>query len=481
MNNLTPREPYRPLIWTDAVLEIQDLLRDTPYPIYIVGGAVRDAMLHRPIKDLDLATPGDSIALARQIANHFPGGAFFVMDEERGVARAIIETVHGEIDVDVAYFRGEQGDILSDVRDRDFTLNAMMVDLKGDLSKIIDPLNGEQDVADKVIRRCSDIALAADPIRALRAVRQSQQLGFRIEPTTLKDIRAVTNALNRVSPERIRDELFKLLELKRPAAAVRVMEAIGLLDAIVPVTSVSGKGGVRHICSSMDKASALMGGLVPGGAGNLAQNFGYGLALTQLTHVRKQLAAHLSAEWAGQRSQRGLFMLALLLQDFPTDDGSINAVAKRLRLSNNEKARLKQVVGARNALIEIEDFNTLGLHRFWYTLRQAGVDVCLFTLVDYLARQGVHLEQYSWLQRVEKVKLALEAYFLDYENVVEPPPLVSGSELIEALDLEPGAIIGQLLDVIREAQVMGEVETAEGAIAFARAALGDDARGALRR
>jgi len=477
VSDLTPRKPYRPLTWPDAVLDMHELLEQSSDEVYLVGGAVRNAMLGRAIKDIDLATPGDSVGLARRIANHFPGGAFFVMDEERGVARAIIETMHGPVDVDVARFRGEPGDILDDLSDRDFTVNAMMVDLRGDLERIIDPLNGEQDVAAKVIRRCGESSVLSDPIRALRAVRQSQQLSFKIEPETLKDVRAASGQMNTVSPERIRDELFKVLELQRPAAAVRVMHVIGLLDAIVPVTAVSGKDGVRRICTALDKASELTGGLFPGGTtGNLAQNFGYGLALTQIAHVRKQLETHLQTVWASHRPHRGLFMLEILLQDFPTDDGSLEAVAARLRLSNNERKRLVQVISHRSALMDIENFNALSLHRFWYQLRGAGVDVCLLTLVDYLAQKGVHLEQYRWLQRVEKVRLALEAYFLDYDSVVSPPALVTGTELIDGLKIEAGPIIGDLLTAIREAQVVGEVKTASEALAYARAALGDDAR-----
>jgi tRNA nucleotidyltransferase (CCA-adding enzyme) len=188
--DLTPRKPYRPLRWPDAVLEIAALLADETVPIYIVGGAVRDAMLGRLVKDLDLATPGDAIAIAKRIANSFLGGALFVMDRERGVARAIIETMYGPLNVDVARFRGEaQDSLLADLRDRDFTLNAMAVDLQGDLSLVIDPLGGEGDIAKKVVRRCRLGVVETDRVRALRAIRQSTQLRFRVEPETLAEVR----------------------------------------------------------------------------------------------------------------------------------------------------------------------------------------------------------------------------------------------------------------------------------------------------
>lgn len=463
MNDLTPQKPYRPLIWTDTVFDIQDLLLDTDAPLYIVGGAVRDALLNRPIKDLDLATPGDSIAIARQVANHFPNGALFIMDEERGVARAIIETMYGKMNVDVAHFRGEADDILADITDRDFTINAMMVDLKGDLTKLIDPLNGARDVAEKRIRRCNPNAVESDPVRALRAIRQSTQLGFRIEPETLADVRAAHRLLDRVSAERVRDELFNILELPRPSAALRVMHRIGLLDAVVPVAEV------EHAFSAIDKMSGLVQGLTPGGTDTLTPDFSYGMALMQLNRVRKQLEEHVLRVWAAHRSHRSLLMLLTLVQYLPPEQVGEQAAA--LRLSNDEKRRLVLGTEAKDAVMEMPELTPLSQHRFWYVLDDAGVDVCLLTLANYLAAQGVHLQQTPWLQVIDRVRAMLETYYLAYDDVVAPPPLVSGRDLMDDLGLEPGKHIGDLLDGIREAQVTGEVQSVDDALRFARAAL----------
>lgn len=476
MTDLTPRTPYRPLNWVDAVLDIQDLLATATDPIYIVGGAVRDAMLSRPIKDLDLATPGDSIAIAKKIANAFPGGALYIMDEQRGVARAIVDTMYGKMNVDVAQFRGEDDGILSDLTDRDFTINAMMVELNGDMSKIIDPLMGERDVAGKIIRRCAEHAVASDPVRALRALRQSIQLGFRIEPETLRDIRAAKDLLGNVSAERVRDELFKILQLRRPTAALRVMHRIGLLDAIVPISA--GSASPEHIFTSMDKLAGLLAGFFPGETDNLASDFGFGMAVMQLNRVRKELEDYLAQTWADDRPHRALLMFAVLLQSLPADSSGVGHYADALRLSSAERKRLLAVIGAWESVYNLPDYTPLALHRYWYPLGEAGIDVCLLTLSDFLARQGVHLDQNAWLLVVEKVQHLLEAYYLQYERIVRPPALVTGDDLIDELALKPGKVIGQLLDTIREAQVSGEIETTEDALRYARAALGDDARGA---
>jgi len=149
MMDIAPRQPHRPLIWPDILLDIQEFLADVSDEIYIVGGAVRDALLHRPLHDIDLATSGHAIQVARKIANHFKGD-FFVLDSDRDVGRALLNLPDGLLVLDVARYRGAS--LLDDLSDRDFTLNALAVDVKADLSLLIDPLNGEEDIKKHLLR-----------------------------------------------------------------------------------------------------------------------------------------------------------------------------------------------------------------------------------------------------------------------------------------------------------------------------------------
>ena len=149
----------------------------------------------------DLAVAQGGIHLARRIANGLDGD-FYVLDRERDVARALLDTEDGKILVDVARLRGAS--LSADLADRDFTINAMAVELGTDCRQIIDPLGGETDARAKVLRQCGPDSLHNDPLRALRALRLAAQFELRIEPATRVSMHAVRDRLYDSSAERVR-------------------------------------------------------------------------------------------------------------------------------------------------------------------------------------------------------------------------------------------------------------------------------------
>jgi tRNA nucleotidyltransferase/poly(A) polymerase len=464
MMDLTPRQPKRPLLWADVVLDLQDMLADTAEPIYIVGGAVRDAYLHRPIKDLDIVTPHDALSLARKIANRLRGN-FFALDTERGVGRALLMIDGAKLTIDVSQFRG--ANLLEDLTDRDFTANAIAVDLHGDLSLFIDPLDGETDLLQKRLRRCNPRSIADDSIRALRAIRQSVQLGLRIEAETLKDIRIHAASLVNISPERVRDEVFNLLALPKAAAALRVVDASGMVDYLIP--NYKGLTQIRESnpdtwslkLTTIERLVELLSVLSPNRSDNITASFALGIVAIQLDHYRSRLVEHTHTSWANERSHRALLVLAVLLDEL----NDIETVCESLRLSNPERQRILKIT---NRSLPTDELLPLVIHRFWRKTGEAGIDICLLALAQYLARAGTQLNQDNWLKMSERVRELLEAYYERYEQLVEPPVLLNGDQLMKILNLKPGPIIGKLLDAIREAQVVGEIQSPEDALEFAR-------------
>jgi len=484
MMDMVPRQPHRPLIWPDIVLNLQEFLTDSPDEICIVGGAVRDALLYRPLHDIDLTTSGQATKLARQIANHFQGD-FFILDSDRDVGRALLNLPEGQLVLDVAHYRGSS--LIDDLTDRDFTLNAMAVDLKGDLSLLIDPLEGESDIKKRLLRRCSTHALSDDPIRALRAVRQSSQLNMHIEADTLRDIKHTVAQLSEASPERIRDEWFKLLSVPRPVAAIRIADKLGLLEIVIPEagslhnieeSDSYTKNAWQHTLMLVENLTNIFNVFSYTRTDQTAASFGLGMLAIQLDRYRSRLLTHLGTVWPNDRTHTALLMLAALLYNSGKEDHSGNHSSKGaayagfradgLRLSVAEKSRLITCIRYQSLVYTLQDTTPLSIYHFWKKLNEAGIDVCLMTLADYLAAKGTQLNQDEWLMLVDRVRILLEAWYDKHEQIVSPPALVDGNLLMETLQLKPGPILGELLEQIRVAQVKGEVQNCDSALAYAK-------------
>ena len=207
---------------------MRDLARQRRTPVILVGGAVRDALLGKTANDYDIAVQGNPVPLARTVADAL-NGDFWLMDAERGTARVILRDADKTV-IDFAACRGATWH--EDLFARDFTLNAIGYDL--DTNELIDPANGQADLQTRSIRAVTDHAISDDPIRALRAVRLAQKLGFVIEPTTWAQAKAIGSAIHQPSAERARDELMAMLALPATTPAMRQLDALGLLTQLVP-------------------------------------------------------------------------------------------------------------------------------------------------------------------------------------------------------------------------------------------------------
>ena len=468
--------------------------------VYLVGGVVRDAYLRRPSRDIDLATAEDGRRLARRIADHF-GGAYYALDPERGIGRAIITCEPNEqapITVDVARFRGP--DLLTDLQGRDFTLNAMAVRLGGDLHAIIDPLGGMADIEAKRLRQCTAHAIADDPVRALRAIRASVTFRLMIEPQTRASIKAHAPELAQSSPERVRDELFHILDAPHPQAAIDAAQRLGVLPHVIPETAAMQNVPQppphqydlwTHTLHVVENLDTILHVIQPGRSDDLTANVQAGAVAFALSHLREKLQAHLAHRWPNERSHHALLMLAALLHDagkpqarVVDEEGKLHfwkhehygakiaaERARALRLSKEETTRLVTIVHHHmrpHWLSDAPKLTRRAVYRFWRATGQAGVDVCLLAMADYLATYGVELDTQDWTHYLETIQTLLEAYLLRKEETVAPPLLLDGRALIEHFGLSPGPQIGKLLAGLQEAQVTGEVSTKEEALAWAQ-------------
>jgi len=185
----------------------------------LVGGAVRDAQLGRPVSDFDFASPGDPTPLARALAGQL-AGHWFWLDAPRRQSRVVA----GPRTCDFAPWRAAT--LAGDLAARDFTINAVALDLAG-AGALIDPLGGCGDLAQGILRVAGTGVLEQDPLRILKGIRHVAELGLHIESATLSAMQAQAPRLSQVAPERLRLEVWRLLVAPQAVPALHALAGSG--------------------------------------------------------------------------------------------------------------------------------------------------------------------------------------------------------------------------------------------------------------
>jgi tRNA nucleotidyltransferase/poly(A) polymerase len=221
---------------------------------YVVGGAVRDLCMARPAVDWDVTTS----ASPEHIASVFKRLRSFSLKHET------VTLVYRRRHYEVTTFRGPNKTLEEDLKHRDFTINAMAYDMER--SVIIDPWGGRKDIAKGVVRGVAspEERFREDPLRLMRAVRIAAELGFRIHEKSLKAISSMAEAITAAAPERIRDELVRILLCEKPSQGLHLLKKTGLMARIVPELVEAGSVReslpktmtvYRHILAAVDQVA----------------------------------------------------------------------------------------------------------------------------------------------------------------------------------------------------------------------------------
>ena len=219
--------------------------RELGYDSYIVGGYVRDLLLHRQSNDIDVVTVGSGIELAKKTASLLPGKKHVKYYGRFGTAMINlagheIEFVGARKESYTADSRKptcENGTLEDDQNRRDFTINAMAISLnENDFGELVDPFNGIQDLENKIIRTPldPDITYSDDPLRMMRAIRFATQLHFMIEGESFDAIRRNAQRIKIISMERVTEEMNKIIMSSVPSIGFKLLDKSGLLPLIFP-------------------------------------------------------------------------------------------------------------------------------------------------------------------------------------------------------------------------------------------------------
>lgn len=466
--------------------------------MYLVGGAVRDSMLARPITDLDFTLASHAIQIARRIANHLQA-AFYPLDTGRDIGRVIFQSESGKRwTLDFAAFQGKN--LEEDLRKRDFTVNAMALQVPV-TDTLIDPLGGARDLSNKVLAPCSNHSLTDDPIRIPRAFRLAAELRLKFSSDLVQDIHGAVGLLPGVSQDRLRDEIFRIFSGARPVTVLRGLELVTALRFIFPevaeLKSVSAapphtSDAFSHTLDTVQKLHQVLQILSSEYDPEPGTSWILGMISFKLGRYRQQISDYLNTSIVTGRSLAAVLLLSALYHD--TGKPATRTVdaagkthfyghescgaeiayqrARNFRLSRWECDRIRCTIQnhMRPLLLAHAGGNPSrrSIYRFFNATGEAGVEICLLSLADVLATYGVDLSHEIWLHHLEIVRTLLEAWWDRHAQLVSPPGLINGTELMEEIKIKPGPLIGKTLNLIREKQAAGEINSRQEALELAR-------------
>jgi poly(A) polymerase len=417
-------------------------LREAGHQALLAGGCVRDLLRGETPKDYDVATD----ARPEQVEALFPGTRS--VGRQFGVSIVVLDGRAYE----VAAFRSESG--YSDGRHpdgvtfcgpeedagrRDFTINGMFWDPVAD--EVLDFVGGRDDLEHGVLRAIGEPAerFREDHLRLIRAVRFAARLGFAIEPDTREAIRRMAALLAKVSPERVQQELRIILTDRDPAGALRLMDALGLLDVVFP--EMADMRGCEQPENYHPEGDVFVHTILT--VEKLGEFPLFELAMAALLHdVGKPEASRREGPKCFARHCQIGRELA-------------RKVCRRLRLSNAETDRICWLVDRHLYFRDAHKMRPSTIKRI---IAHPGFEeLAELHRADALASWG-NLDAYEYM-------MARRREMSDEQ--VAPPPLVTGADLI-AMGYEPGPAFGRALEAVRTAQLDGDVVTREEASALAR-------------
>jgi poly(A) polymerase len=452
----------------------------TPHMIYLVGGPVRDLLIGKQdIRDIDLVMASGSEDVAHRFAGVI-GASFFYLDEERKITRVVKRTGHDVFQFDFTNFEGP--DLDADLGRRDFTINAMALDLRefirnGSIDGLIDLFQGREDVQNRLIRVTKPAVLVEDPLRLLRAVRFVATIGFTIADDAALHIRNHSKLIVKSSPERVRDELFLILSERNAEKHLTLMDSLGLLSPLFPELEplrgfTPGRYHVHDVLTHSIKTAGYIDGVLDD-LRNISPDHG------------AAVRAHLEEKLEQQVPRKAALRFACLVHDnakpetFSTVDDHVRFhghdnlgaekaafICRRFRLSRDTEKAVTKVIQQHMRLFNL---STPGgpsknaMYRYCRDIGDALPESLVLAQADARATSEI-MPKEKFTDTSRPMAMVLDYYYTKFLKV-EARPLVTGQDLIDR-GLKPGPMFREILDEIKERQAEGTLKDRDEALDY---------------
>lgn len=450
-------------------------------PLYLVGGAVRDLFLNKKIKDFDFVVQDNLEEIARETADRLGASVFSLGRKPMRIFRLAL----GDVMLDLSDLAGNN--IESDLLRRDLTINAMAIEIKTEQSRpeILDPCRGLRDLEKKIVRFVSEENVISDPLRLIRLFRFASISGFQIESSSLSLVKKHSALIAGTAGERIREELYMLLEAEKCYPVLKIMLESGLLEAIIPELKAlrdCTQGRFHHLnvldhtmlaFQEMERVIENISDFFPDFVNEFQaclkrRNM---IALLKLTVLMHDLGKPHTRS-VDETGEVHFFQHELVGRDMAAD------ISKRLKMSSADSAFVALLITNHLRpffLLEAcvkGHLTKKGIFRLGRDMGGNFHALLIHALADALATRGPAQEEQGGIKVLLSFLNLILAEVANQKKALKAnPALVSGSDLMAKFDIMPSPLIGRLLNSIQEAQATGKIKTRDEAMDYAKGIL----------